>query len=151
MTHHWDPGRDHGSHCRADLQPPFQLHRVTARFLEKAAAVDNGITRTALIRTKRHIADNKGPRRSPADSRRVMNHLVHGHRHGRVIPQNHHPQRISHQQDIHATTGNKGRHGGIVGSEYGDLGTGPLHGHDLSNGFSFGHNNPPVSIAVFKE
>jgi len=80
----------------------FEFHRHRATFLHQPASIAHGVGDADLIAHEGHVGDHHCALRAPADGSHVPNHVVHGDFERVIAAQDHHAQRIAHQQDVDA-------------------------------------------------
>ena len=121
MAHHIDAGvhhrADRGSHVRAALQ----LHAVAQGLLGDPVGCLNGLLLADVVGAKRHISDDEGVRSALDHRADVVDHVVHRHRHRRVVAQHNHAQGVAHQDDLAVTLVDNASGGVVVGRYEGEL------------------------------
>jgi len=80
-----------------------------------------------LVRAERHVADHQRVAHGARHRSRHEQHLVHGHRHGRVVSLDDHAERIANQHDVSAGRIHQRSEAGVVGREARDLLAGGTH------------------------
>ena len=75
-----DTGRRHGFDGFADTGATFELDGIAARFFHEPAGIVQGLLGAFLIAHEGHVADDQSPFDAADDSRRMVDHIFHGHR-----------------------------------------------------------------------
>ena len=78
-------------------RPPSSLTDCAPALLQQTARVANGIGDVGVVAKEWEVADDVGAAGSANDGLDVVNHVVHAHRHGRIVAQNHLPKAVADQ------------------------------------------------------
>ena len=140
MSHHRNSDIDKALRGVRNLAAAFDLYRRRSALLNQPAGVAHRFFHAELKREERHVGHNQGPLGTPAHRPRVMNHHVEGDGKRVVVAQDNHPQRVPHENDIHAGAVQKPRHREIISSPYGDLFAAFLHRPQIGHAYWF-HKN----------
>ena len=102
MGHHRHRGPSHS--LNRGSQTPINLHldTVATRLSHEPTRITHRILRRDLITQEGHVADQERIRRSAAHAGRHRQHLVHGHRNGRPVPQANFGISIAYQNHVDA-------------------------------------------------
>ncbi len=82
------------------FEAPSILTAAAPGFLEEAGGVADGLVGAEVEREVGHVADDQGPPDRPGDGLGVVDHLVHGHGHGVLVPENDHAQGVADQDEV---------------------------------------------------
>jgi hypothetical protein len=80
----------------------FNLDCFGSGFLHETDGVGQSLGYGTVIAAEGHVGDHQRAAHGAANGAGVMQHLVHGDGQGVVVAQNHHGQRIAHQQQVDA-------------------------------------------------
>ena len=69
--------------------------------LRKRPALRTASATIGLVGHERHVADQIGALRPAPHGLAVVDHLVHGHRHGGVVAEHHHAERVADEDRVH--------------------------------------------------
>jgi len=98
--------RDAGVHDALDrrrrIDPPFELDGLRSALGEEPASIRERLLRAHLPAEERHVPDDVGAPRASDDGATVVNHLVDRDGQGGVLPLHDHPERVPHEENVHA-------------------------------------------------
>src|SRR3972149_910736 len=100
MSHH----RNAGLHHRPDLLPDplssFEFDRLRPTFLDEPSGIPHGFRYRNLVSQKRHIGHHHRCTVGARHRCRMPDHVLKRHRQSGRMPQDHHSQGISYQEDV---------------------------------------------------
>ncbi len=120
MTDHRHPGVRDRPHRVRHRPAALQFHGIHAAVLQQTTGVAHRLGPVSLVGHERHIADEIRVLRPAPHGLAVVQHLVHRHRHGGIIAQHHHAQRITDQDRVQSRPIRSQRAGIVVGGDHGD-------------------------------
>ena len=94
----------------------------------------------AVIGTEGHVADDQLIGSAPNHSTGVVEHLVHGHRECRPVPERGVAQAVADEQDRYPGLGEQAGGGVVVGGDHGEAATLTFGRPDLIDGDRHGTN-----------
>ncbi len=89
--------------------------------MNESPGIANGFRNAHLITEKRHVGDDERSFGSSRHRLGVMQDRFERDRESGLVALDHHPERVSHQENIDARAVQQARHGGVVHREHGDL------------------------------
>ena len=92
--------RDRAHRSAPSSRPPSSLTASMPASFRKRPALRTASAAVGLVGHERHVADQIGVLCAPPHGLAVMDHLLHRHRHGRVVAQHDHAQRIADQDRV---------------------------------------------------
>ncbi len=95
----------------------FDHHRTTV--LHQANRVVERLVRLRVTH-ERHVGDEKRAPQAARNGPAVINDVIHGYRHRRIVPLDNHAERISDEHKVGARRIDQHRETGIVGRQAGD-------------------------------
>ena len=90
---------------------------------------------------KRHVGNDKGSFSTMCHCSRMVNHHIHGDLQCVLMPHHHHPERVSHQQDIHTSTIKQSCHGEFIRSQHCDSFATTLHAFEIRDPYRHQHTH----------
>ena len=84
------------------IAPAFELDRIHAALLQKAARVSQGVGNGCLIRHKRHIAHQMCPRNAARHGAAVVQHFLHRYGKRVFVAQHDHAERVADQDAVYS-------------------------------------------------
>ena len=104
----------------AALLSALDLHRLGAGFLDKPRGVAHRFVSGQMVRAIGHVGNEQRALGSAPGCAGVVQHLIHAHRHGVLVAQHHHGQRVAHQDHVNAGLIHQARGGIVVGGQASD-------------------------------
>ena len=127
MPHHRDPGVNDRPHAGQHATGTLELDGVGAALLDEANGVAHRVLVGYLVRAERHVANHQRPAHRARYRAGHEQHLVHGHRDGRFVAEDHHGGAVADQEDVHAGGFGQSCASCVVRGHHRDPGTGALH------------------------
>ena len=121
VPHHGNLALHHRAYLVFHADAAFELHRLGAALLDEAARVQDGVARADAEGEKRQVGHEQRLGLGAAHRPGVVHHVVQGHLRRVGIAQNHHPQAVADQDDVHVGVVHEFRRGVVVRGDGGDL------------------------------
>lgn len=127
MTHHWDSRGQDAFDGFDDLRTSLEFDRVCPALLHDPNRTVERAQRISLIGTEGHVTDDERALDPLDHALGVVDHLVEGDRHRRVVARHHIGCGITDQEDVDSRAIEDARHREVIRGEHGDLLTDLLH------------------------
>ena len=138
VAHHGNAGRNQRGDHLGLLGAALQFHRLAAGLFQDPGGGLDRLVHAGIGGRKRQVHNDQRPFDRPADDFRVVDHLVQGHRQGRLAALDDHRQAVANQNHVHAGLVQQPGRRIVVGRQHGDLAALALHGPETGNGHAFG-------------
>ena len=134
MAHDPDAGARDRADARERRARTLELDHVGAALLDEANRVVDGVVVRGLVGAERHVADDQGALGRSRDRAGEEEHLVHRHRHGRVVPEDDHRGSVADKDQVDPGRVRQPGAGRVVRSDHDDLVAAALHLEQLGEG-----------------